>query len=142
LGRSRGGLTTKIHLATDECGRAVRIIIGPGQESDYRKAAELIAGIKAEALIADKGYDADRIIEQAKAQGIKQVVIPPKSSRKDQRVYNKEWYRERNRIERFFNRLKHYRKISSRFEKTARNFLSLIYLATTIINQQISVNTA
>lgn len=122
-------------MATDECGRAVRIIIGPGQESDYSKAAALIEGIKTEALIADKGYDADWLIEKAKAQGISEVVIPSRSKRKHPRSYNKELYKERNRIERFFKELKHYRKIASRFEKTARNFISLIYIAATVINQ-------
>lgn len=69
-------------MAADECGRAVRIIIGPGQESDYSRAAALIEGIKTEALIADKGYDADWLIDKAKAQGIKEVVIPSRSKRK------------------------------------------------------------
>jgi transposase len=115
--------------------------VGPGQQSDYQKAADLIEGFRAEALVADKGYDADWLLDKAKEQGIGQVVIPPKSGRKEQRAYNKEFYRQRNCIERFFKRLKHYRKISSRFEKTARNFLALLYLASSIINEQIGVNT-
>jgi putative transposase len=129
-------------VATDEAGRAVRIIRGLGKEANYQKAWMLIKRFKAESLIADKGYDADWLIDQAREQGINQIAIPPKSSRKKTRVYNRELYKERNRIERFFNRLKHYRKISSRFEKMARNFLSLIYVASTIINHQLSVNTA
>lgn len=135
MGRSRGGLSTKIHLATDQCGKAVRFIIGPGQESDYRKVGDLISGFKTEALLADKGYDADWLICSAKEQGIEQIVIPPKESRKTKGDYDKALYKQRNIIERYFKRLKHWRRVATRFEKTARNFMSIIYIAATIINQ-------
>ena len=135
MGRSRGGLSTKIHLATDQSGRAVRFIIGPGQESDYRKAWDLISGFKTEALLADKGYDADWLIAAAEQQGIESIVIPPKERRKTKRDYDRVFYKERNKIERYFKRLKHWRRVATRFEKTARNFMAIIYIAATIINQ-------
>lgn len=85
--------------------------------------------ISSEALIADKGYDADWLLTKAAAQGIKEVVILPESSRKVQRAYNKELYRERNRIERFFKRLKHYRRIATRYERPPEtSFLSFSWL--------------
>jgi transposase len=122
-------------LATDQSGKAVRFIIGPGQESDYRKAGDLIRGFRTDALLADKGYDADWLIEAAEQQKIKSIVIPSRDRRKVQRDYDKELYKQRNKIERYFKKLKHWRRVASRFEKTARNFMSIIYIAATIINQ-------
>ncbi len=113
----------------------MRFIIGPGQESDYRKAGDLISGFKTEALLADKDYDADWLINLATQQGITSIVIPPTERRKIKRDYNKEIYKQRNIIERYFKRLKHWRRVASRFEKTARNFMAIIYIAATIINQ-------
>jgi putative transposase len=130
-------LSTKIHLAVNERGKAVRIILGPGQESDYKKAGELIYGFKASALLADKGYDANWLEEAARKQGINSIVIPSKSYRNPKRVYDKTLYRDRNIIERFFKRLKHYRRVASRFDKTARNFMAMTSIAATIINQML-----
>ena len=84
LGRSRGGFITKIHAACDALGNPVRFFITPGQRSDYIKALDLIAGYEMQALLADKGYDADYIIT---AVGKAQAVIPPRSMRKTPRTY-------------------------------------------------------
>lgn len=87
----------------------------------------------AETLLADKAFDADkRVIEPLLARG-KSVVIPPKSNRKVQREFDKEAYKARHLIENFFCRLKHYRAIATRYDKTARNFLAGIHLAAAII---------
>jgi len=86
-------------------------------------------------LLADKGYDADWLIATAEKQGIKSVVIPSTERRKVARDYDKELYKQRNKIERYFKRLKHWRRVATRFEKTARNFMAIIYIAATIINQ-------
>ena len=101
-----GGLTTKIHLAADERGRAGRIIVGPGQQSDYRQAAALIEGFKPQAVLADRGYDADWLVEALRRQGVAHVVIPSRSNRKVQRQIDKDLYKERNKIERYFCKLK------------------------------------
>ena len=86
----------------------------------------------AEALIADKAYDAQaRVIEPLQAAG-KTVVIPPRGSRKDQREYDKHIYKARHLIENFFARLKQYRCIATRYDKTARNFLGAIHLAAAV----------
>ena len=83
-------------------------------------------------LIADKAFDADkRVIEPITAAG-KQVVIPPKSNRKRPRDYSKHLYKARHLIENFFAKLKQYRAIATRYDKTARNFLAAVYLAATI----------
>jgi putative transposase len=105
LGRSRGGLSTKIHAATEALGLPIRLIASPGQRNDIAFAHDLIDGIQAEATIADEGYDADHLAGRI-VDGGSEVVIPPKRNRKHQRFYDTDLYKERNRIERFFNRLK------------------------------------
>jgi transposase len=88
--------------------------------------------MRADALIADKAFDADeRVIEPLTAAG-KQVVIPPKSNRKRPRAYDRHLYKARHLIENFFARLKQYRAIATRYDKTARNFLAAVYLAATV----------
>jgi len=120
LGRSRGGLSTKIHAATEALGLPVRLIATPGQRNDIAFAHELVEGIEAEAFLADKGYIAES--------GAK-VVIPPKRNRNTQRVYDAELYKERNHIERFFNKLKQFRRVATRYDKLLANFMGFVKLA-------------
>ena len=144
MGRSRGGLSTKIHLAVDEFGRARRLILGPGQQSDYAVTSELLSGLEAETLIADKGYDADWIINQSQQQcNVKNIVIPARDRGKagPRRDYDKQLYKQRNKVERSFCRLKDWRKVLTRFEKKACNFLAFVQFAAAIINHSITVNT-
>ncbi len=90
--------------------------------------------VTANTIIADKAYDADeRVLEPLAAAG-KTAVIPPKSNRKIQREYDKELYKDRHLIENFFARLKQYRAIATRYDKTDENFLAAIYAAATIIS--------
>lgn len=128
-------------MAVDEYGRARRIIIGPGQQSDYVQARGLVKGFRPKAVLADKGYDAGWLVRELKAQGVEDIVIPSLSTRKLQRVINRELYKQRNKIERYFNRLKNWRRVATRFDKLAGNFASLVYLAATIINFKITLNT-
>ncbi len=97
LGRSRGGLNTKIHAATEALGLPVRLIGSPGQRNDIALAHDLIDDIEAENAIADKGYDADHLVDRIAESGA-EVVIPPKRNRKVQRAYDVDLYKERNRI--------------------------------------------
>ena len=128
LGRCRGGFTTKIHAACDSHGKPLRFILTAGPCSDYTPALALLEGLPAKAVLADKGYDADYLVEAIRQKGA-QVVIPPRSHRKTPRWYDKELYEERNLIERMFNLLKHFRRISTRYDKTALSFLSFLHLA-------------
>ena len=108
-------------------------LLTPGQAHDLEGADALLPDMAAEALLADKAFDADeRVIEPLLAKG-KSVVIPPKSNRKIQRDYDKEAYKARHLIENFFCKLKQYRAIATRYDKTARNFLGAIHLAAAII---------
>jgi len=126
LGRSRGGFTTKIHAACDALGNPLRFFITAGQRSDYIKALDLIEGYEFQALLADKGYDANYIVT---AVGKAQAVIPPRSMRKSPRDYDKELYKERNLVERMFNKLKHFRRVATRYDKLAVTYLAFIHFA-------------
>ncbi|MEI1253068.1 IS5 family transposase [Rhizobium aouanii] len=128
LGRSRGGLSTKIHAATEALGLPIRLIGTPGQRNDIALAHDLVEGIEADAMLADKGYDADHLVERIAEIGIG-VVIPPKRNRKIQRAYDTELYKERNRIERFFNKLKQFRRVATRYDKLLANFMGFVKLA-------------
>lgn len=104
----------------------------PGQTHDITQAEPLLEGLAAEHVIADKGYDGNQVLETIHSHG-GQAVIPPKSNRKDQRPYDRQLYRERNHIERLFARLKQCRRIATRYDKTARNFLAFLHLAASMI---------
>jgi putative transposase len=121
LGRSRGGLRTKIHAAQDALGNPVRRSGGPGQENDITHAHDLINGFTA-AAIADKGYDANHRHDKSGERG-GEIVIPPKRDRKVQCSYDVDLYKERNLIERFFNKLKQFRRLASRYDKLLANFM-------------------
>lgn len=128
LGRSRGGFSSKLHAACDALGNPIKFFVTAGQRSDYVKALELISGQKMKALIADKGYDADYMVLAAEAVGA-EAVIPPRSQRKSQRVYDKDLYKERNLIERMFGKLKHFRRVATRYDKLDIAYLAFAYLA-------------
>jgi putative transposase len=121
-------LSTKIHAAGDALGLPVRLIGTPGQRHDIAFAHDLIEGIDAEALLADKGYDANHLVQKMEEKGA-QVVIPPKRDRNIQRPYDSGLYKERNHIERFFNKLKQFRRVATRYDKLLANFMGFVKLA-------------
>ncbi|WP_250296785.1 IS5 family transposase [Wolbachia endosymbiont of Oedothorax gibbosus] len=106
----------------------MRFFVTAGQRSDYVKALDLIEGKKMAALIADKGYDANYMIEAAQAVNA-EPVIPARSNRKIPREYDKELYKERNLIERMFNKIKHFRRVATRYDKLAITFISFVHIA-------------
>jgi len=133
IGRSKGGLSTKIHTVVDALGNPIDFVLTPGQACDLDGSDELLPKIEAKTVLADKGYDADeRVINPLLLAG-KEVVIPSKSNRKEPRIYDKELYKARHLIENFFCKLKQFRGIATRYDKTARNFLAAIYLASITI---------
>ncbi len=129
MGRSRGGLTTKIHAVVDSDGLPIRLILSAGQAHDATVTDELLHGLPQGAmLLGDKAYDTDHIrARQIEAGGW--ANIPPKSNRKDSLVFSPHLYRRRNLVERFFNKLKHFRRIATRYDKLAENFLAAVKLA-------------
>ena len=122
-------MSTKIHATVDALGNPTGFHLTPGQAHDLEGADVLLKDTPGASVIADKAYDAQaRTIEPLHQAG-KAVVIPPKASRKHQRRYDRHLYRARHLIENFFARLKQYRAIATRYDKTARNFLGAIHLA-------------
>lgn len=132
LGRSRGGFSTKIHIAVDALGNPLRFILTAGQCHDSPQAEALIKGYAAQALIADKGYDSKDLIEAVTALEI-QAVIPPRSNRREQRDYDKHLYKERHLVECFINKIKHYRRVFSRFEKLSKNYLGFLSFVSALV---------
>jgi transposase len=128
LGRSKGGFSSKLHAACDALGNPVRFFVTAGQRSDYIKALELVENRKMKALIADKGYDADYMVRAAKNAGAK-AVIPARARRKEPREYDTELYKERNLIERMFNKLKHFRRVATRYDKLDVAYLGFVLIA-------------
>ena len=131
LGRSRGGFSTKIHAVTVNENCAVALHLTPGHAHDGRQFESLYESIDPENVIdsaaLDKGYDADRIRERLAYDGI-EAVIPPLSTRSKKPSYDPQLYRERNRIERFFNKLKNFRRIATRYDKLHSTFLAAVHL--------------
>jgi transposase len=132
IGRSRGGLTTKVHALVDALGNPVNLMLTPGQDHDLTCAEPLLENADPGALLGDKAYDADRFIDTLTRRGITPV-IPPKANRKSKRACDFALYRERNLVERFFNKIKHYRAIATRYDKLARNFLAAVQLVAAVI---------
>lgn len=132
LGRSRGGFSTKIHIAVDALGNPLRLLLTGGECHDSPHAAALIAGFSCEALIADKGYDDAKLVGAVTAAGI-EAVIPPRRNRIEQRDYDRHLYRERHLIECFINKIKHYRRVFSRFEKLAKNYLGFLSFISALV---------
>lgn len=138
LGRSRGGFSTKLHVVCDALGNPLRIALTPGQAADSPQAKPLLISVVAAyrdsaalqqlcAVLADKGYDADAVlalIASLKAE----AVIPSKKNRRHQREIDRQLYKERNKVERFIGWIKQYRRVATRYEKTARNYLAMLHL--------------
>ncbi|WP_424511433.1 IS5 family transposase [Rubrobacter taiwanensis] len=132
LGRSRGGLSTKIHMLCDALGRPLHFVLTGGQVNDSTQAERLLDGVETAHVIADRGYDSDGVLEKIEGLGAI-AVIPPKSNRREQREYDKELYKERNLIERTFNKLKSFRRIATRYDRKALYFRSFLYLAASLL---------
>ena len=126
-------MSTKIHATVDALGNPTGFVLTPGQACDLDGADELLPRLEADTVLADKGYDADRRVLDALRDAGKTAVIPPKRDRKEARPYDLELYKARHLIENFFCKLKQFRAIATRYDKTARNFLAGIYLASIAI---------
>ena len=126
-------MSTKIHALVDALGNPLGFHLSGGEAHDLVGADHLLADMQADTLIADKAFDADkRVIEPLSAAG-KTVVIPPRSNRRSPRSFDRDLYKARHLIENFFAKLKQFRAIATRYDKTARNFLAAVHLAASAI---------
>jgi transposase len=128
IGVTRGGLNTKIHALCDALGNPVHFILTPGQRHDSKVAVELLAVAPAEAVVADKAYDSNEIVENAQESGM-EVVIPSKANRKQPRALDKDRYKARHLVENLFQRMKVFRRVATRFDKLDCMFLGFVHLA-------------
>ena len=133
MGRSRGGLSTKIHALVDADGLPIALKITPGQAHDGRSAADMLDKIGPDQiLLGDRAYDSNGLRESLAARDA-WANIKPLANRIDSPAFSAFLYRYRNLVERFFNKIKHFRAIATRYEKHADNYLGLIKLAATRI---------
>jgi transposase len=125
MGRSRGGLTTKIHALVDANGLPLELVLTPGQAGECPVAASLLGHLRENTIVlADKAYDADWLRRQIEAAGAAPN-IPPTVHRLWKHRFSPVLYRARNRVERFFSRINHFRRLATRYEKHAANFLAM-----------------
>ena len=128
MGRSRGGLTTKIHALVDANGLPIALKLTEGQAPDGRSASDMLTAISpGQILLADRAYDSDALRRSIDEQG-GWANIKPMPNRVNIPLFSPVLYKERNLVERFFNKLKHFRAVATRFEKHDANYLALICL--------------
>lgn len=113
-------------------GNPLGFTLTPGQRADITQAEALVEPYAVEAVIADKGYNSAAFVASVEAREA-EAVIPSRRNGKEQREIDSNLYKDRNKVERFFNRLKHYRRVATRYERTGRNYLAFVYLASTMI---------
>jgi transposase len=132
LGRSRGGFSTKIHVIVDALGNPLDFVLTGGQRNDITQAATLLKGHRSDYVIADKGYDDGDFIQLIREMGAIPV-IPARKNRTQPRDYDQHLYKERHLVECFFNKIKWFRRIFSRFDKLDRCYLGFLSFVAVLI---------
>ena len=129
MGRSRGGLTTKIHALVDASGLPIALKLTEGQAHDGRSADDMLGSVVAgNILLADRAYDCDALRQTLTARGA-WANVKPMPRRRNIPAFSSFLYRYRNLVERFFNKLKHFRAVATRYDKNPENFLASVKLA-------------
>ena len=133
IGRTKGGLNSKLHAVCDENGKPLILLLSEGQMSDYKGARCLLKALpNAAYMLADRGYDANWFRDALKDKGM-EPCIPPKKNRKVNITYDAALYKQRHKVENMFGRLKDWRRIAMRFDRCAHTFFSAICIAATVI---------
>ena len=136
MGRSRGGLNTKIHVAVDEKGQLAQLSLTPRQDGDGPEGRKLLQTFKPRQIgqvLGDTAYDGDETRQEVRRLKAK-ACIKPHQNRTTRKRDDKTRYKHRNQVERFFNRIKQFRRVATRYEKTLENFAGFIWLATLMVN--------
>jgi len=128
IGRTKGGLNTKICALVEGRGRLMAVAIAPGQTYEVEASAPLLETLRRVLLVGDKGFDSDALRRQMLAQGCL-AAVPPRSGRRSPAWFHRELYRQRHKIENFFQRIKIYKRVSTRYEKLALTFLNFVLVA-------------
>jgi transposase len=132
LGRSRGGFSTKIHVLVDGLGNPLRLRLTAGQCHDSPQAPTLVEGLTFARVIADRGYAGQAFIDLVTRSGA-EAVIPPHPRAKEPRDDDRWWYRERQLVECCVNKIKHFRRVFSRFDKLAHRYLGFVQFTCALI---------
>lgn len=142
MGRSRGGLTTKIHAVVDAEGLPIALKLTEGQAHDGRSAGDMLGSVRAgDILLADRAYDSDALRQNLAARGA-WANVKPMPGRKNIPAFSPFLYRYRNLVERFFNKLKHFRAVATRYDKSPDNYLASVKLASARIWMRFNESTA
>jgi transposase len=132
LGRSRGGFTTKLHALVTERGELVRYLATGGEVNDITQAPRLLEAADGKAVVGDGAYDSNALVENVTLRGM-QVAIPSRANRKEPRELDAALYAQRNVVERWFGRLKIYRRVATRYDKTVRSYLGFVAFAAALM---------
>ena len=132
IGRSRGGVGTKIHAVVDARGNPVRGLLTAGQVHDVTQAEPLLENLPIQQVVADKGYDSPQLIDGIHARH-GQANIPARAGNHYPREFDAHEYQARNLVERFFNRIKHFRRIATRYEKLDVRYVAMLSIALALI---------
>ena len=135
IGRSRGGLTTKIVALVDALGNLIDFVLLAGQRHDSKGVAPLIEGLTFGAFLGDKAFDSDKLRAELHERGAA-AVIPPKRNRKEPIDYDHEMYKWRHLVENFFAAIKEFRRIATRYDKTDSSFTAMIYLVSGVVGSR------
>ena len=132
IGITRGGLNTKIHAVCDALGNPLRFVLTAGQRHDSKPVLELLDGLQAKALLADKAYDSDKIVQAAQARGMQVIIACRVNRKKNQRVPDTHRYKARHLVENLFQRMKVFRRVATRYDKLDVTFLGFVHIAGTM----------
>ena len=132
IGRSRGGLTTKILALVDALGNLIRFILMPGQRHDVVDAEKLLDDLDYEGVIADKAFDSDNLRQRISGDGAG-AVIPPRKNRKEKPEYDGDIYKWRHLVENYFCKIKEFRRIATRYDKTDSSYTGFLNLVATVL---------
>jgi transposase len=127
MGRTKGGLNTKVVATVDALGRPVQLAVAPGPQHDLLACAPFLPSLRDCWLLADRGFDADDFRQTLDDQGV-WACIPPRSGRRWPSRFSRRLYRQRHTVENFFARIKRYRRIATRYEKLANHYLGFLLL--------------
>jgi transposase len=132
LGRSRGGFTTKLHALVTERGRLVRYVLTGGERNDVTQARSLVDSREGVSVVGDRAYDCDAFVAHVKSLGM-HVVVPSRKTRRRPRRLDSARYEQRNVIERWFGRIKAFRPVATRYDKTSRSYAGFVATAAVIV---------
>jgi transposase len=132
IGITRGRRNTKIHAVCDTLGNPLRFVLTAGQCHDSRPVPELLSGLQAQALLADRAYDSDKIVQAAQSQGLEVIIASRVNRKKSPRVLDTHRYQARHLVENLFQRMKNFPRVATRYDKLDVRFLGFVHIAGTM----------